>query len=86
MSHPTIDDQITLTLTLAELKKKVPELDLYTFVPGSVVILTYDQNCSNHQSIRILADQLRTFGVFALVVGYDGSVTDNPISIFEVKK
>lgn len=79
------DTEVRLTLT--ELQKKLPEVTAYTFEAGKPLLILYDMNAVSRRTISDAFNEMfNRFGIVGLLIGYDGAATDNPLSIFEVKK
>ena len=74
-------------LTVEEIKALVPSTRVFEVDPNAAYILAFDMNAISHRQVREIANSLFHFGLSRVaIVGYDGSVTDEPFKFYEVKR
>ena len=73
-------------LTLEEAKNLLETCKFAEVHPNCNYILAYDTNALSFRDMRNLAEVLKRMQVKEVAfVGYDGSLTDNPFHLYEVK-
>lgn len=73
-------------MKVEEIKKLMPEAEVYSLDPEANYIITFKKQCVHPDAVPKLVESLGKMGIKALAISYNANGGNDPISLYEVKE